>query len=172
MRLGPVDAFAFAFFCSFFLFFFFSRVLDKFYCYEFCSCTVWTVAAKFDLSNNFQPISAHRALFTDPQISLFSNFLIKNGSHGTIHTFKNYFATMFFSFQFQFSTISKRTLSYYLNNFNYSRTLAYLAQIDNIKFKIICNKFIIKKKKSSKQQQAKKRDIINLWEVSCNLKVE
>ena len=39
----------------------------------------------------------------DPQISFFSNFFIKNGSHDTIHTFKNYFATVFFSFQFQFS---------------------------------------------------------------------
>ena len=29
------------------------------------------------------------------QIPLFNNFFIKNGSHGTIHTFKNYFATMF-----------------------------------------------------------------------------
>ena len=38
-----------------------------------------------------------------PQTSLFSNFFIKNGSHGTSHTFKNYFVTMFsiFSFQFQ-----------------------------------------------------------------------
>ena len=31
----------------------------------------------------------------DPQISLFSNFFIKNGSHDTIHTFKNYFITVF-----------------------------------------------------------------------------
>ena len=31
------------------------------------------------------------ALFMDPQIPLFSNFFIKNGSHGTIYTFKNYF---------------------------------------------------------------------------------
>ena len=30
-----------------------------------------------------------------PQIPLFSHFFIKNGSHGTIHTFKNYFATVF-----------------------------------------------------------------------------
>ena len=52
--------------------------------------------------------SAHRALFTDPQILFFSHFFIKNGSHGTIHTFKNYFAMVFFSFQF--STVSKRTL--------------------------------------------------------------
>ena len=36
-----------------------------------------------------------RALFTDSQTSLFSNFFIKNGSHGTIHTFKNYFAIVF-----------------------------------------------------------------------------
>ena len=30
-----------------------------------------------------------------PQITLFSNFFIKNGSHNTIYTFKNYFATVF-----------------------------------------------------------------------------
>ena len=45
--------------------------------------------------------SAWCALFTDPQISLFSNFFIKNGSHGTIHTFKNYFAKMFSVSSFQ-----------------------------------------------------------------------
>ena len=39
-----------------------------------------------------------RALFMDLQIPLFSNFFIKNGSHDTIHTFKNYFAQCF---QFQ-----------------------------------------------------------------------
>ena len=37
----------------------------------------------------------------DPQTSLFSNFFIKNGFHGTIHTFKNYFATVFSFFIFQ-----------------------------------------------------------------------
>ena len=36
----------------------------------------------------------------DPQISLFSNFFIKNGSHDTIHTFKNYFVTVFSVFSF------------------------------------------------------------------------
>ena len=66
----------------------------------------WTVTTKFDLSNNFQLISAHRTLLMDPQISLFSNFFFKNRSHSTIHTFKNYFATMFFNFQFQFSVFS------------------------------------------------------------------
>ena len=30
-----------------------------------------------------------------PQISLFNHFFIKNRSHSTIHTFKNYFATVF-----------------------------------------------------------------------------
>ena len=63
----------------------------------------WTVATKFDFSPSSQSIRIHRVLFTDPQISLFNNFFIKTGSHGTIHTFKNYFATVFFSFQFQFS---------------------------------------------------------------------
>ena len=36
----------------------------------------------------------------DPQTSFFSNFFIKNGSYGTIHTFKNYFATVFSIFSF------------------------------------------------------------------------
>ena len=43
-----------------------------------------------------------RALFTDPQISFFINFFIKNGSHGTIYTFKNYFATVILAISFQF----------------------------------------------------------------------
>ena len=90
-------------------FFFFPCVCET---YGYCSFTVqWTVAANFDFSKFFGPITAHRVLFTDPQISLFSNFFIKNGSHDTIQTFKNYFATVFFSFQFQFSALSKRTLN-------------------------------------------------------------
>ena len=43
------------------------------------------------------------ALFTIPQITLFSNFFIKNGSHSTIYTFKNYFATVFLVSIFNFS---------------------------------------------------------------------
>ena len=35
-----------------------------------------------------------------PQITFFNNFFIKNGSHDTIHTFKNYFATVFSIFSF------------------------------------------------------------------------
>ena len=60
------------------------------------------------LFNQFSATCESHALFTDPQILLFSNFFIKNGPHGTIYTFKNYFVTVFFSFQF--SVVSKRTL--------------------------------------------------------------
>ena len=59
-------------------------------------------------ANFFDREQCIRVLFMDPQISLFINFFIKNGSHDTIHTFKNYFVTVFFSFQF--SAVSKRTL--------------------------------------------------------------
>ena len=34
----------------------------------------------------------------DLQTSFFSNFFIKNGPHGTIHTFKNYFTAVFLVF--------------------------------------------------------------------------
>ena len=80
-------------FCIFvlFFFFFFSRILEK---YGYC---LWTV---YWLFYREQYISV---LFMDLQISLFNNFFIKNGSYGTIYTFKNYFTTVFsvFSFQFQ-----------------------------------------------------------------------
>ena len=36
-----------------------------------------------------------RVLFIRPTNIFFSNFFIKNGSHITIHTFKNYFVTVF-----------------------------------------------------------------------------
>ena len=62
-------------------------------------------AIKADFFNREQCICE---LFTDSQISLFINFFIKNESHDTIHTFKNYFATVFFNFQF--SVVSKWTL--------------------------------------------------------------
>ena len=61
--------------------------------------------------------SARCALFMDPQISIFSNFFIKNGSYDTIHTFKNDFATVFFSFQFQFSVFTDPQISIFSNFF-------------------------------------------------------
>ena len=48
----------------------------------------------------------------DPQISLFSNFFIKSGSHGTIHTFKNYFATVFSVFNFNKISSIQTNLKY------------------------------------------------------------
>ena len=48
------------------------------------------VVVNFSLVNSI-PVHYLR----DQQTPLFSNFLIKNESRGTIHTFKNYFATMF-----------------------------------------------------------------------------
>ena len=57
----------------------------------------WTVVATFDQVFGEQCTDA---LFTDPHISLFSNFFIKNESHDTIHTFKNVFATVFSIFNF------------------------------------------------------------------------
>ena len=45
---------------------------------------------------DFFPMNSVR----DPQTSLFNNFFIKNWSHGTIHTFKNYFTTVFLVFSF------------------------------------------------------------------------
>ena len=38
-----------------------------------------------------------------PQITFFSNFFIKNGSHNTIYTFKNYFVIIFSVSIFNFS---------------------------------------------------------------------
>ena len=79
-------------FCSFFFFFFFSRVLAK---RGYCLCTVqWTVTAKKQ--------TVHHILFMDSQIPLFNNFFIKNGSHGTIYTFKNYFTIVISAISFQF----------------------------------------------------------------------
>ena len=50
------------------------------------------LAATFDFSSvNSAPVHCSQV----PQITLFSNFFIKNGSHNTIYTFKNYFATVF-----------------------------------------------------------------------------
>ena len=109
------------------IFFFFSRVCET--C-GYCSCIVHEQQPQSStFLTFFQPISAHRALFMDPQISLFSNFFIKNGFHGTIHTFKNYFATVFFSFQF--SAVSKRTPNMKNISTNQTSTLIKSAFISN-----------------------------------------
>ena len=54
-------------------------------------------AACFDFSTeNSAPMHCSQVL----QILLFSNFFIKNEFHGTIHTFKIYFTTVFSVFSF------------------------------------------------------------------------
>ena len=85
-------------FCVFpFFFFFFSRVFSP---------HATTVHVRYmNSSRNFWPIFREpyiRALFTNPQISFFINFFIKNGLHGIIYTFKNYFATVISAISFQF----------------------------------------------------------------------
>ena len=43
----------------------------------------------------FAFLCGSRALFTKPASTYFSKFFFKTGSHDNIHTFKNYFTTMF-----------------------------------------------------------------------------
>ena len=44
--------------------------------------------------------TVHKCTIYGPINYTFQQFFIKNGSHGTIHTFKNYFATVFSVFNF------------------------------------------------------------------------
>ena len=92
-------------FAFFFFFFFFSLFLtfQPRYCSLFNPCTVHS-----KISREVHTSGSVRCL-RDPQTSLFNNFFIKNGSHGTIYTFKNYFAIVFLVFNFQFSAVSKQT---------------------------------------------------------------
>ena len=61
------------------------------------SCNIWL------FSISVGPMHCSR----DLQISLYSNFFIKNESQNTIYTFKNYFTIMFSIFSFQFSISTK-----------------------------------------------------------------
>ena len=83
-------------FAAFSFFFFFTRFLPL----------AATVHVRYmNSSRNIWPVFREqyiRVLFTDPQILFFINFFIKNGSHGTIYTFKNYFATVISAISFQF----------------------------------------------------------------------
>ena len=86
---------------SFFFFFFFgTRNWRQMLLFMYCA---WTVVEIFDFSTIFSTSVGLVYCSLDSQILLFNNFFNKNGSHGTIHLFKNYFATVFsvFSFQFQ-----------------------------------------------------------------------
>ena len=78
-----------------------------FFFHPFVRLAITIHAQSLTFLSFFQPISGHRSLFMNLQISLSSNFFIKNESHNIIHTFKNYFITIFFSFLYQFSTVFK-----------------------------------------------------------------
>ena len=86
---------AFSFFL-FFFFFFFSFFLARVFPPQVATVHA-LLTTTFDQVFHEQCI---RTLFTDSQILLFSNFFNKNGSHGTIHIFKNYFVTVFSVFSF------------------------------------------------------------------------
>ena len=61
-------------------------------CVSMFSLLFFFLVAVMDFSSmNSAPVHCSR----DLKNSLFSNFFIKNGSHGTIYTFKNYFAIVF-----------------------------------------------------------------------------
>ena len=81
----------------FFFFFFFFHVFSP---------LAATVHVRYmNSSHIFWPVFREqyiRILFTDPQISFFINFFIKNGSHDTIYIFKNYFTTVILAISFQF----------------------------------------------------------------------
>ena len=99
--------------------FFFWHMFERQTRLLFMHCS-WIVVAMLDFSTIFSTSVGLVHYSLDPQPSLFSNFFIKNRSHGTIHTFKNYFATVFFSFQFQFlvfSYIQTDPVSLSLNTF-------------------------------------------------------
>ena len=64
--------------------------------YFFFSC-MWTVTSHGFIVQGTK-ITVHTLFIT---VHTWKN--IKNGSHDTIHTFKNYFATVFSVFSFQFS---------------------------------------------------------------------
>ena len=106
-------------FCSFRSFFFSFSFFFCFHAYleecGYCSMnSTWIVATNV----NFSQWTVHSCTVYGPTNLFFINFFIKNGSHGTIYTFKNYFATVFFSFQFQFSVFSCiQTDSYAMDQF-------------------------------------------------------
>ena len=80
----------------FFFFFCFHAFLEE--C-GYCSMnSTWTVAANV----NFSQWTVHSCTIYRPTNLFFINFFIKNGSHGTIYTFKNYFATVISAISFQF----------------------------------------------------------------------
>ena len=111
MRLDWDENFCVCVLC--FFIFFFSRVFERFECCGYCSCTVqWTVAANFDFSNFFDQ-SQHIVYYSQTHKFHFSaTFSLKMGPTILFTHLKIISLQCFsvFSFNFQFSTVSKRTL--------------------------------------------------------------
>ena len=61
---------------------------------------VW-IALRIQFSVAFGVSCGSHALFMGPTSTDFNKISFKIGSHGTIYTFKNYFATVFLIFNFQ-----------------------------------------------------------------------
>ena len=109
-------------------------VFPFFFFHMFSSQAVTVYVRYINSSHNFWPVFCEQCihtLFMDPQISFFINFFIKNGSYGTIHTFKNYFATVFsvFSFSKISSIQTDPKCKWILSLTNNSPQVAHVAQI-------------------------------------------
>ena len=93
-------SFSFAF-CFFFLFFFLHTFQGTSATEEYCSVLFGQVfLTLLSISGPVHCSWTHKFHF-------FINFFIKNEFHSTIHTLKNYFATVFSVFNFQFSVSAK-----------------------------------------------------------------
>ena len=95
-----------------------------------------TLTVKFPLKLHYSvgPMYYSR----DPQASFFNKIFIKNGSHSTIHTFKNYFATIFSVFSK--ISISKRTRSLSLSHLSSSP-----SWLSNFNISLLMNIMILSK---------------------------
>ena len=87
------DAFFFSFF---FLFFLLLCTLFGRQWLLFMNSSHPLLTFQFSFISSVGPMNSVR----DPQTSLFSNFFIKNRFYSTIHTFKNYFVTVFLVYSF------------------------------------------------------------------------
>ena len=94
---GAMFTFSSSFFLSFLKFFFMCAFHVGVSVSGSCAPPLWQSKFSLEWHCSVGPVYCSR----DPQTSLFSNFFIKNGFHGTIHTFKNYFVTVFSIFNFQ-----------------------------------------------------------------------
>ena len=75
--------------------YFFNFLLRPVFLFDFVyQCTVHTSKISGGQCTPVGPVHCS----WDSQTSFLSNFFIKNGSHGIIHTFKNYFVIMFLVF--------------------------------------------------------------------------